>query len=379
MIKVSGMLMIGSAGRNVGKTEFACSLIRRFSAQQKIVGIKVTTIKQKDGTCPRGGRGCGVCSSLRGDYCITEETQPQAGKDTSRLLASGASRVFWLRVMRSKLEEGAVALLDVIGPDAVSVCESNTLRKAVEPGLFVIVKHNNSDQWKVSAENVREYADRIISSDGTGFDADIADIGFAEGQWALREHAGVIVMAGGGSRRMKQDKRFLKINGRTMIEHVCNQFSDHFGQILVSSDDLNKNIVPGVDVVPDRVPGQGPLMGIASALEASDHDLNLVVACDMPEPDLTFARQMLSQAGGYDVVVPRTEQLLLEPLFAVYRKSVLSVMRELLMSGERRIRSVFDHCKVKVLDLPKRKRIINLNTKKEYRAYIRGAGFEREA
>ena len=71
MIKLDKMLMIGSAGSNVGKTELACALLNTFGKNHDIVGIKVTTIKDKDGQCPRGGEGCGVCSSLDGNFCIT--------------------------------------------------------------------------------------------------------------------------------------------------------------------------------------------------------------------------------------------------------------------------------------------------------------------
>ena len=66
MIKLPGMLMVGAVRRGIGKTKFACSLIKRFSSQCNITGIKVTTVEKADGTCPRGGSGCGVCSSLQG-------------------------------------------------------------------------------------------------------------------------------------------------------------------------------------------------------------------------------------------------------------------------------------------------------------------------
>ena len=122
MMKLDGMLMIGSAGANVGKTELACALIRKFSKGRPVIGIKVTTIKAKDGQCPRGGQGCGVCSSLEGDFCITEEIDSDSDKDTARLLAAGANQVFWLRAMKTHLREGLTALLDIIGSDAVLVC-----------------------------------------------------------------------------------------------------------------------------------------------------------------------------------------------------------------------------------------------------------------
>ncbi|MHC4656034.1 MAG: hypothetical protein ACYS91_13615 [Planctomycetota bacterium] len=35
MIKLDGMLMIGSAGANVGKTELACALINKIGKSQR--------------------------------------------------------------------------------------------------------------------------------------------------------------------------------------------------------------------------------------------------------------------------------------------------------------------------------------------------------
>jgi len=196
MIKLDKMLMIGSAGSNVGKTELACALLNKFSKNYNIVGIKVTTIKDKDGQCPRGGEGCGVCSSLEGNFCITEETNKSSGKDTSRLLAAGANRVFWIRVLKEHLVEGITALLDIIGPDAVSICESNSLRQVVEPGLFLMARKNDSNAWKSSAVDVIKYADRIVVSDGSSFDLAPDRIKLADGKWTLVEKATAIIMAG---------------------------------------------------------------------------------------------------------------------------------------------------------------------------------------
>ena len=93
MIQAPNMLMIGSADRNSGKTTFACALIAHLSGRHEIVAAKVTTIQERDGTCPRGGDGCGVCATLDGRFCITEETVRGGTKDTQRLLDAGAFKV----------------------------------------------------------------------------------------------------------------------------------------------------------------------------------------------------------------------------------------------------------------------------------------------
>jgi molybdopterin-guanine dinucleotide biosynthesis protein A len=390
MIKLDGMLMIGSARTNVGKTELACALIRKFSKSGNITGIKVTTIKEKNGQCPRGGEGCGVCSSLDGVYCITEETDNNSDKDTARLLAAGASRVFWLRVLKEHLPAGTTALLDVIGPDAVSICESNSLRQVVEPGLFLMARSNDSKVWKSSAEEVRKYADRNVVSDGSDFDFDLDRIKLVEGKWTMQAQATAVIMAGGGSSRMGTDKSMLPIKGKLVITRICEQLRGCFDQILISADEAEKFAFLGFEVVPDKMPEQGPLMGIASALEASASELNFVVACDIPNIDIGCVRKLLAQAieSRADIVIPITEEsgasktkkrstkhairnTRYEPLFAVYRKSALGAINKVLSSGGHKISDAFALCKVEYVKLDSTQWLVNINTMAEYEEFRR--------
>jgi len=375
MTKLDGMLMIGAAGANVGKTELACALIKKISKSTDVVGIKVTTIRVKDEQCPRGGQGCGVCSSLDGNFHILEETDSNSHKDTARLLAAGAKRVFWLRVMKKRLEEGLTALLNIIGPDAVSICESNSLRQVVEPGLFLIVKARNSKAWKSSARNVKQYADRIVVSgqgNHTGsplrFDFDLEQIKLSDKKWVMQEKATAIILAGGDSSRTGVDKSMLLIKGRPIIEHICDQLRGTFAQILISADEVEKYAFLGCDCIPDKISGQGPLMGIASALGASANELNFVVACDIPHIDIRFVRKMLAEAQAVDMVIPVTGSDKYEPLFAIYNKSALKAMNKVLSSGKRKISDAFGHCKVKYINL-KAKQLTNLNTMAEYEEF----------
>ncbi len=186
MIQAPHMLLIGAAGRDAGKTVFACRLVNQFR-HAPVLAAKVTAIVERDGTCPRGGKGCGVCSSLEGDFCITEETNQGGVKDTQRLLASGARRVFWLRVLKERLEVGARVLLDTLGPDTPVICESNSLRHAVTPGLFVMVRHCDSSTVKASAQAVLPYADIEIRSNGKAFLFDFDRITLTDRGWTLSD------------------------------------------------------------------------------------------------------------------------------------------------------------------------------------------------
>jgi len=368
MFSLDGMLMIGSAGANVGKTELASEIIKKFSKTKDIVGIKVTTIRAKDGQCPRGGRGCGVCSSLEGNFCITQETSADSGKDTSRLLAAGAGKVFWLRVMKTHLDEGTKALLDIIGPDAISICESNSLRRVVEPGLFLVVNGHNVKKWKSSADEVKQYADKIIVSNESKSNFDLDRIKLINNKWILREKATAIIMAGGASSRMGVDKSMLPIEGRPMIERISDKLRGTFRQILISANEADKYKHLGFEIVPDKVADEGPLMGIASAIHASSNEKNFVVACDVPNIDMRIVRRMLEGTNGVDIVIPTTGDGKYEPLFAVYNKSALVAVNEVLSSGRRKISDVFSRCRVRYIELDEGQ-LVNLNTMAEYEEF----------
>ena len=183
MIKIPGMIMIGAGNRNVGKTEFACSLIRKYGPADDLVAIKVTTVADSETKCPRGGKGCGVCTSFKGNYHLSEETNSDSNKDTCRMLAAGATKVLWLRVLKPHLTEGLNALTAAIGPNKITVCESNSLRLIAEPDLFFVFKSAEDEPFKPSANEVLHHADCVVTFDGNSFDINIEDVQLIDGRW----------------------------------------------------------------------------------------------------------------------------------------------------------------------------------------------------
>ncbi|MCK4261088.1 MAG: hypothetical protein KAX49_19080 [Halanaerobiales bacterium] len=164
-IYIPQMLLIGSTGRNSGKTTLAISLIEHLKHDVPIVGLKVTTIQKKDGRCPRGGEGCGVCSSLEGNFEISEETNQNVNKDTSLLLAAGANKVYWLKTLKTHIYDGIEQFMTMIPRDRLIICESNSLRNVVRPGGFIMLHNPENTSIKKSASDVMDRADFIIDYD----------------------------------------------------------------------------------------------------------------------------------------------------------------------------------------------------------------------
>lgn len=180
------LLLIGSSGRNSGKTCLACRIIEAFSATVPIIGVKITAVEGGEThSCPRGSTGCGTCSSLKGDFDITREDCPENGKDTSRLLASGCRDVFWVRSQAATLGQAFEALSSDFHPGDFIVCESNSLRKHVVPGVFLVVENSRSEPVKPSCAGVMGLSDMLIPSSGGETDFSPSRLSIEEGGWVL--------------------------------------------------------------------------------------------------------------------------------------------------------------------------------------------------
>jgi len=375
MFHVHNMIMIGATGRNTGKTAMACRLIKKFISSYTVIALKVTTIKETDGKCPRGGEGCGVCSSLEGSYLLTEEGKDNPKKDTGKMLAAGAHKVYWLRVKKECLTKGIESFLKLVnnGPDKIIICESNSLRLAVEPGLFLINQNVCESSIKQSCQDVLSHQDSMIQFDSEKFvfDIDADDINYVDSHWHIRENATAIVLAGGQSSRMGEDKSMLSADNLPMIEKIVRQLTGHFREIVIGANDIEKYRFLNLPVIPDVEKGKGPLMGLYSTLLHSKHEINFVVACDIPDLNMDYVKELMRQAKCHEIVVPIWGDGKFEPLFAVYKKSILDKAKKLLDNGRRKIILLFESADVKYVPMQNAEKWYkNLNTMEDYKNYV---------
>jgi len=369
------LVIIGATGRNNGKTEFACRLIGRYSKDLPVVGVKVTAINRSEGGCPRGKDSCGVCESLTGEFSIVEETQTGKGKDTSRMLKAGAQKVLWLKVDHRCLEKGFSELVGHLPEQALIVCESNSLRKVVEPGLFLVIRNALEKRIKKSCYEVIHFADKIISFDPPSWDVAPDRVQVKHGRWILREQATAIILAGGkGSRMGGVDKGLLPVGGEPLIAHIIRQLEDHFDEVIIGTNEVGKYAFLNRKTVPDDIKDQGPLMGILSCLKASASEVNFITACDIPVMNIRLIRNMINLSAEVDVVMPVAGNDKYEPLYAVYRKSVIRAAEQVLSSPGRRIIELLRHVPVKLIPFDDSQWYQNLNTREELQQYISEQG-----
>lgn len=153
-----------------------------------------------------------------------------------------------------------------------------------------------------------------------------------------------VVMAGGDSRRMGQDKANLVLGERTLLQNVVATLRPLFPQVIVSV----RQPRPEVDLpqVRDDPAHSGPLAGLAAALEQATTPWIFAVACDMPFLSPAVVEYLASQRADCQAVVPVVGGFP-QPLAAFYAKSCLDEVRACLRgTGKHSFRALLDKIQV---------------------------------
>ncbi|MBE2271645.1 MAG: molybdenum cofactor guanylyltransferase [Anaerolinea sp.] len=176
------------------------------------------------------------------------------------------------------------------------------------------------------------------------------------------------ILAGGRSRRMGQDKSFLVLDGKPMIQHVIDQLRKLDLDVMLITNAPSDYAVFGVPMFSDELPGSGSLGGLYTALVKAEAAHVLCVACDMPYLNTTLLEWLVSQRHGYDAVVPRTGDTT-HSLHAVYAQSCRPLILEQLEQRNLRISDCLAALKVRYVaedELraydPELRSLLNLNT-----------------
>ncbi|RKD24400.1 hypothetical protein BEP19_08395 [Ammoniphilus oxalaticus] len=153
--------------------------------------------------------------------------------------------------------------------------------------------------------------------------------------------AGLIILAGGKSSRMGQNKALLKVGEQTGLERILERLSPLLSDpILVTNEPHLYEGLP-VQIIADNYPGRGPVAGLEAGLVASKHDWNLLVACDMPFVSRKLARELLARRGDYECIVPMRAGRA-HPLFALYRRSILPTVQRNIQADVLKMGAVLD-------------------------------------
>jgi molybdenum cofactor guanylyltransferase len=153
-----------------------------------------------------------------------------------------------------------------------------------------------------------------------------------------------VLLAGGESRRMGQDKAWLEVGGQPLIRWALSTVRNSgIQEVLISGRAGTDYSTLGCPVLFDLEPGCGPLGGIERALAAATTPLLLVLAVDLPGITPAFLRKLAARCDPLTGTVPKLRGEL-EPLAAIYPKRCHFIAQDCLLKSCRAARDFAEAC-----------------------------------
>jgi molybdenum cofactor guanylyltransferase len=193
------------------------------------------------------------------------------------------------------------------------------------------------------------------------------------------------IQAGGRSSRMKEDKSWLQIDGRPMIEHVLAAAHPTVERLVIVIHPANPLMDSyqelaerwQAELLFDEHDYRGPLGGIETVLrQCSENESAFILACDMPflSPAFLQLLQQIHQPEKCDLTVPLDEAGHPQMLAAIYAASCLPVVQTMLVAHELKARLLPERVAIREVrfaeyaHLPNARRLLmNVNTPEDYR------------
>ena len=180
-----------------------------------------------------------------------------------------------------------------------------------------------------------------------------------------------IILSGGKSIRMGENKAFIKIEGSPIIQRIQTLFERLFDEIIIVTH--QKELFSNLDakIYSDLIPHRGVLGGLYTGLFFSSFTFSFCVACDMPFLNESVIKYLMKNIENSDIVVPKTRDGL-HPLHAIYSKNCIDPIKKMIDQGKYRVVDFYPMVKVKTIDEnefvsldPNRESFINVNTPEE--------------
>ena len=158
-----GVVVVGGHTRNIGKTSVVAGLIAALP-ELRWTAVKITQFGH--GVCSANGEPCD-CETADHTIAVSEERERASGTDSSRYLAAGAARSFWVRTRQGQLVEAMPRVRALIGGAENVIIESNSVLRFLKPDVFVSVLDPAVADFKASALKYLDRADAVVMPAGS--------------------------------------------------------------------------------------------------------------------------------------------------------------------------------------------------------------------
>ena len=186
----------------------------------------------------------------------------------------------------------------------------------------------------------------------------------------------LLVIAGGRSSRMGEDKRWLELDGVSMLEWLLRKAQrEPFRKRYLCVEAISERLQAlaqqyELELLVDETAGAGPMEGLRHGLQVMPTVYALAVSCDMPLFTFPVSAPLLAAADGTMAIVAQSTGRR-QPLVSLYHRDMAGAFATALAGGQRKIGAVLAEVPHRLVELTPAEAFFNVNTPADLRL-VRG-------
>ncbi|NQT25878.1 molybdenum cofactor guanylyltransferase [candidate division KSB1 bacterium] len=171
----------------------------------------------------------------------------------------------------------------------------------------------------------------------------------------------VAIIAGGKSKRFGASKAVAKLGGHQLIDYAIDTAVKISSDVMIVYGDKNWIIPKDIQIYQDKYSDSGPLGGIYTALFHAKQSWIAILPCDMPFLSPNIYQFLFQNRDKFKPVVAASSHGL-EPMVAIWPKSMCGAIEELILLKEKSVRRALIELNAKVLPVRNELSLINQET-----------------
>jgi molybdopterin-guanine dinucleotide biosynthesis protein A len=179
-----------------------------------------------------------------------------------------------------------------------------------------------------------------------------------------------LILTGGKSTRMGEDKAYIDYHGKPQVEYMFDILAKHCDKVFTSIY-REQNLDEELNPLADQFEMKGPMNGILTALTHHHDKAWITVAVDMPYVDEHVIEQLIHERKPEKIATCFYNEVekFPEPLLTLWEPKALPLLNQFVGAGKISPREFLMQNDVHVIIPKNRNIILNINSKEEYRDY----------
>lgn len=178
-----------------------------------------------------------------------------------------------------------------------------------------------------------------------------------------------LILGGGMSSRMGEDKGAIDYFGKSQVAHLCDMLTGVVDKVFVSCREDQKNLahLQESNLIFDKFLGFGPTGGILSAFNEYPEVAWLVVACDMPYITKNAIVELVQLRNPFKVAscFYNENKKWAEPLFSIYEPKAAHKLGYFLINNKNCPRKMINNSEIELIKSTQQETLSNVNTPEE--------------